>query len=75
MNTLTTQIKKYHDQMRKLIFNLGSKKCENNNNSTCQLNPLQNSLLISIIDTPENGVSNVDRKIDKRKVRTSLMNS
>ena len=74
MNTLTTQIKKSHDQMRKLIFNLGSKKCENNNNSTCQLNPLQNSLLISIIDTPENGVSNVDRKIDKRKVRTSLMN-
>ena len=29
---------------------------------------------MSIVDTPENGVSNVDRKADKRKIRTSLIN-
>ena len=52
----------YYDQKCKIIVNLGSKKCENNNNSTCQLSRLQNSLLISISDTPENDLSNVDRK-------------
>ena len=40
------------DQMIKIIVNLGSNKCEDNNNSTCQLNHLQNSLLMSIVDTP-----------------------
>ena len=49
-----------HDQMSKMIVNLGSKKCENNNNSTCRLGSLHNSLLISISDTPENDLSNVD---------------
>ena len=56
-----------YDQMSKLIVNLVSKKCENNNNSTCQLNHLHNSLLMSIVDTPEKDISNVDRKLDKRK--------
>ena len=42
-----------HDQMRRIIFNLGSKKCKDNNNSKLQLNHLQNSLLMSIVDTPE----------------------
>ena len=60
-----------HDQMSKIIVILGSKKYKNNNNSTCQLNPLQNLLLMSIVDTPEKYVSNVDRKIYKRNVGTS----
>ena len=32
-------------------------------------------LLIGIVETPEKGVSNVDRKLDKRKLRTSLIKS
>ena len=40
-----------YDQMRKMIFNLGNKKCKNNNNSTCQLISLQNSLLMCIFVT------------------------
>ena len=43
-----------HDQTRKMVVNISSKKCENNNNSTHQPNYLQNLLLISIVDTPEN---------------------
>ena len=61
--------------MSKMIVNLGIKKCKNNNNSTCQLNHLQNYLLSIIIDTPEKDVSNIDRKLDKRKVRTSPIKS
>ena len=53
--------------MRKMIVKLVSKKCEKINNSTYQQNHLQNSLLMSIIDTPENDVSNVDRKLDEKK--------
>ena len=30
---------------------------------------------MSIVDTPEKDVSNVDRKVDKRKICTSLINS
>ena len=58
-----------------MIVNLINKKCENNNNSTGHLNHIQKSFLISIVDTPEKDVSNVDRKLDKRKIRTSLINS
>ena len=36
-----------------MIANLGNKKCENNNNFTCQLNHIQNLLLISIVNTHE----------------------
>ena len=46
-----------YDQMRKMIGNVGSNKCKNNNNSTCQLNHLQNSLLMSIVQTYEKDVS------------------
>ena len=46
--------------MRKIIVNLGSKKCENNNNSTCQLIRIQNALLESIVNTPEKDLPNVD---------------
>ena len=57
-----------------MIVNLGSKKCEKNNNSTCQLNHVHNSLLMSMVDIPEKYVSNVDSKLDKRKIRTSPIN-
>ena len=30
---------------------------------------------MSIVDNPEQDVSNVDRKLDKRKIRTSLIKS
>ena len=61
--------------MRKIIFNLGSKKYEDNKNSTCKLNYLQNSLLMSIVDNPEKNVSTFNRKIDKRKIGTSSIMS
>ena len=61
--------------MSRMIFNLGSKKFEHNNNSTCQLNHIQNSLLMSIVDTPEKYLTNVDSKSDIRKVRTHSVNS
>ena len=70
INSLNNKIN-YHDKTIKMIVNLGSKKCEYNNNSTSQLNHLQNSLLMSIVDTPEKFVSKVDRKIYKRKVLKS----
>ena len=47
--------------------NLGSNKCECNNNSTCQLNYLQNLLIISIADTPEKYVSKVDKQKKQEK--------
>ena len=50
------------DKMRKIVINLVSKKVENNDNSSCQLTCLQNSLIISIVDTPEKDLSNVDQK-------------
>ena len=64
-----------HDQMGKMIVNLSNKRCKNNNNSTGHLNHIQKPLLLSIVDTPENDVSNVDRKVDKRKICTSLIKS
>ena len=51
--------------MRKMIFNLGSKKCEKN--STCQLFHLQSLLLMIIVNTPENNLSNVDLEITHEK--------
>ena len=38
------------------------------------MNHPQNSLLMSIVDTPENDISKVDRKIDKIKIRTYSIN-
>ena len=64
-----------HDQMVKIIVNLIYNKCKNKNNSTGHLNHIQKLLLMSIVDTPENDVSNVDRKFYRRKVRTSLIKS
>ena len=57
-------------KLSKMIVKLGSDKCEDNNNSTYQLNHLQNSLLISTVYTSEKDVSKFDRKQDKRKIRT-----
>ena len=57
--------------MRKIIVNLGSKKGKNNDISSCQIACLNNSLLMSIFDTPEKDLSDVDRKSNIRKVRTS----
>ena len=56
-----------YDQMRKIIVNLGIKKCENNNNSIFQFNQIKNLLLMRIIDTTEKDIPNVDRKSNKRK--------
>ena len=61
--------------MGKMIVNLSNNKYKNNNKSTGHINHIQKSLLMSIVDTPEKGVSNVNRKADKRKTFTSLINS
>ena len=42
-----------YDEMRKMIVNLGIRKCKNNDTSTYELTRLKNSLLMSIVDTPE----------------------
>ena len=64
-----------YDQNGKMIVNLSNKKFKNNNKSTGHLNQIQISLWTSIVDTPEKDVSNVDRKADKRKIRTLLIQS
>ena len=51
-----------------MIFNLGNKKGENKDTPSCQLNHLQNSLLRSIVDTPEKDLSNVDSEIWYEKI-------
>ena len=69
--------KKMHSygHMGKMIVNLINKKFKNNNNSTCYLNYIQKLLFMSIVDTPKKYVSNVNRKVDKIKIRTSLIKS
>ena len=64
-----------YDQMGTMIVNLSNKKCKNNNKSTGNLNHIHKLLFVIIVETPEKGVSNVDRKLDKRKIRTSLIKS
>ena len=61
--------------MGKIIVTLGINKWEDNNNGTCQLNHPQNLLLISIVDTPKKDISTIDRKSEKRKIRTSSVES
>ena len=60
----------FYDKMRKITVNLGSNTGVNNGNSSPQLTYIQNSLLTSIVDTPEKGLSNVHRKYYMRKLRT-----
>ena len=43
-----------YDKMRNIVFNLGSKKGENNENYSPQLTCLKNQSLMSIFDIPEN---------------------
>ena len=61
--------------MGKMIGNSSNKKCKKNNNYTGYLNNIQKSLLMGKVDTPENNISKVDRKLDKSKVRTSSIKS
>ena len=61
--------------MSETIVNLGSKKCENNYTSSFKLTYQNNQLLMSIVDTTEKDLSNVDRRYDIRKVSTSLVKS
>ena len=61
--------------MGEMIVNLGNKKSENNNSYKLHINHIQKSLLMSIVDTPEKNVSNIDRKLDKRKLLTSSIKS
>ena len=63
------------DQMRRMVVNLGSNKCENNKNSSPQVTHIHNSLLIIIFNDTENYLSNIDERYDMRKVRTSSVNS
>ena len=74
INSSNQKIHPYY-RMRKMIVNLSSKKCKNNNKSTCQLCHLQIFLLMSIVNNPEKDLYNVDWKSDMRKVRTSSVNS
>ena len=74
INSSNRKIHSY-DQTRNIIVNLISKKFADRNNPTCQLNHLQNSLLMSIVDTPGKDISKVDRKLDKRKIGTSSIKS
>ena len=64
-----------HDWMGKMIVNLSDKKWENTNNSTGHINHIHKLLWISIVDTHEKDVSNVDRELDKRKVLKSSIKS
>ena len=73
-NSPNNKINSY-DKMRETIFNLVSKKCLNNNNSTSQFSRQQNLLLMSIFDTHEKDLSNVDQKLDTMKVLTSSVRS
>ena len=61
--------------MRKNIVNLGSNTGKKNDNSSTQLTYIQNSLLMSIFDTPENILSNADRKSDMKKLPTYSVDS
>ena len=70
INSSSHKIHSY-DQISKMVVNLGSKKCKNNSTRTCLLTHLHHSLLMIIIDTPETFLSNIDRKYDIIKVRTS----
>ena len=48
----------YYDQTIKNIVNLGNKKGKKKDNASPQLSCLHNSLLMSIVETPEKYLSN-----------------
>ena len=59
--------------MSKIIIFLVSKNGDNDDNSSPQLSHQHNSLIMSIVDTPEKDSSNVEGKSHTRKVHTSLV--
>ena len=59
------------DQMSKIIVNLGSKKGDNNDNSSTQLSCPNNSLLMRIVYTSTKDLTNIEGKADKIKVLIS----
>ena len=61
--------------MRKIIVNLGCKNTRTTTNPHSNSINIQNLLLMSIVVTPEKDISHVDRKLDKRKIRTSSIKS
>ena len=61
--------------MSKMIANFINNKWGENNKTTDRINQIQISLLMSILDTPEKTVSNIDWEADKRKICTSLIKS
>ena len=54
---------------------LGNNKGDKNDNSSPQISRIQNSLLISIVDTPKKDLSKVKGKSDTSKVRKYLVKS
>ena len=74
MNSSNPKIHSY-DQMIKMVVNVGSKETKNKDNSSPQLTDIENSLRMSIFDTPEKDLSNVNGKYDMIKLRTSSVKS
>ena len=64
--------KKTHSyaQMRKILFNLGSNK-QKKMTPTHDNSPYTEWVIMSIVDTPEKDLSNIDQKSDTRRVCTS----
>ena len=64
-----------HDQISKMVVNLGSKKCDDKYNSKCQLTCLHNLLVMSIFDTIQKYLANFDPKSEMRNLHTSSVKS
>ena len=52
----------YYDKTSKMIVNLGSKKCDKNNDSSSKITCLNNSLLLIIVDNPGKYLSHSEGK-------------
>ena len=63
----------YHDQISKIIVNLGSTKGDRHYYSSPKLTYLQNLLLNIIVGTPEKGVSQSEGNKLTTKVSTSFI--
>ena len=64
----SSNLKKYYNKVSKMIVKLVINKGKNKDNTYPQLIRLHNSLLMSIFDTSENYLSNVEGRYDIRKV-------
>ena len=58
-----------YDKTRKIIVNLGSKKCDNSDNYSHKISHIQNSLLMSIFETNDKDLYDTGGKENTRKVR------